>query len=226
MKYHLKIDKEIDNDIITAVFTKVFRNTYNELGFVVLSFKKEITSKILRKYMVELKKGLSKKCEEVFKEELDYYWLGRFNQQKTTKYHRDNAPDDSYLMLGYEPSCIKSKLSFADYHQFISAKEIPVDEYYEKYNPIFKEGEIVLKPYIKEVEGFDNKMPKIVLMNNSDLNSNKTFGVLHKATILKEDLKEDRVINSMMLYLKDKEAPNTKLKIDEVTFLKTEEISK
>lgn len=225
MKYNLNISKGINEYVINEVFSAVFRSNYDELGFVVLSFEEEIDSRFLRKCMVELKIGLSKKCEETYKEQLDYYWLGRFNQQNTTKFHRDNASKDSYLMLGYEPTQIESKLYFADYHKLIFDKKIAIDKYYELYNPIFKDGEELLKAYIHEVENFDNKKAKIVLMNNSDLNSNKTFGLLHKAKIINKDLKKNRIINSMMLYLNPTNEPNNKTEKDENWFLNTEEIS-
>jgi len=226
MNYHLKIGREISDDEIDKIYSSVFRKNYVELGFIILTFKEEMNSKILRKYMVKIKQDLSQKCQNEFNEKLDFYWLGRFNQQNTTKYHRDNAPEDSYLMLGYEPSKVDSKLSFADYHQLITKNNIPIDKYYELHNPIYKDGEELLKPYIKEVENFEKETYKIVLMNNSDLNSKKTFGVLHKAVIIEKDLSQSRVINSIMLYLKPMNQPNNKSKEEEIEFLETNEISK
>ncbi len=151
MNYHLLIQKGINSDTVERVYASVFRRTYAEDGFIVLSFEEELDSRRLREHMVELKKGLSEKCKEAFQEELDYYWLTRFDQQKTTKYHRDNAPKDSYLMLGYEPTTVESKLLFVDYHQLIIEHNIPVDKYYELYNPMFKEGVQQLAPYSQEL---------------------------------------------------------------------------
>lgn len=225
MNYYLKIDKVISDIEIEKIYKSVFRKNHEESGFIVILFEGEMNSKLLRKYMVEIKQALSQKCQDVFNQELDFYWLGRFNQQNTTKYHRDNAPKDSFLMLGYEPTEIQSKLSFADYHQLITKENISIDKYYELYNPIFKNSEELLKPFITEVKDFDNRTYKIVLMNNSDLNSNKTFGVMHKAEIVEKDLNQSRVINSMMLYLKPINKPNYKTKEEEIEFLETDEIS-
>lgn len=225
MKYLLKIKSEITDDIINTVFYKVFRTNYSESGFVVISFDELITSEYLRASMVALKKGLSKKCNEVFNETLDYYWLGRFNQQNTTKFHRDNATENSFLMLGYEPTEIDSKLYFADYHQLIADKKIPVDQYYELYNPIFKEGEELLIPYITSIKGFNKNSYNIILINNSDITSKKTLGVLHKAEIIKKDTNKNRIINSMMLYLRLAEQTKIDLKMNEEDFLFTKNIS-
>ena len=225
MNYHLKITGKISRLEIDKIYSSVFRKSYDEFGFIILTFEREMNSLLLRKLMIKIKEELSKKCQDEFEEALDFYWLGRFNQQNTTKYHRDNAPKDSYLMLGYEPTKVESKLSFADYHQLVVEKNIPIDKYYDLHNPIFKDGEELLKPYINLVENFDKTAYKIVLMNNSDLTSKKTCGVLHKAEIVKKDLTESRVINSIMLYLKPLDAPNSKTKEEEIEFLETNEIS-
>lgn len=190
-----------------------------------MSFKEDIGSELLRKNMIALKRGLSERCKNDFGEELDYSWLTRFDQQTTTKYHRDNAPEDSFLLLGYEPTKIESRLSFADYHQFISDNNIAVDEYYDRHNPMFKTGEEELAPYITEVRDFDKSTYKIVIINNSDLTSKKTFGVLHKAEMVTKDLSQARVVNSMMLYLKPADQPVSKTREDEMQFIETEEIN-
>ncbi|WP_299710424.1 hypothetical protein [uncultured Tenacibaculum sp.] len=226
MSFHIKISEKVTQEHLEKIFSSIFRDNYNDYGFIVISFERNINSSILRKHMVDIKKGLSEKCVHKFTKELDYFWLGRFDQQNTTKFHRDNAPSDSFLMLGYEPSKIKSKLSFADYHQLISDKNIPVDKYYELHNPIFKDGETLLQPYIQEIENFNNNTFQIVLLNNSDLNSNKTFGVLHKAEIIEQDLHQTRVINSMMLSLKPLHQSNNISKQEEINFLETDFISK
>lgn len=226
MNYHLKVENHLQNEDIEHIFSNVFREKFDKPGFAVITFEDTMASKSLRNQMVYLKKALSEKCEKVFGYELDYYWLGRFNQQTTTKYHRDNAPENSFLMLGYEPSLIESKLYLADYSKLVQDKKIPANEYYELHNPIFTEGETLLQPYINEVEKFDRNAYKIVLINNSDLSNNKTFGVLHKAEIINKDLSKDRVINSMMLYLKADEAPNKKTIYTETEFIETDLISR
>jgi hypothetical protein len=46
---------------------------------------------------------------------LSYHWLVRFDQQVNTPFHVDNAADQSFLMLGYEPSEIESELHIYKY---------------------------------------------------------------------------------------------------------------
>jgi hypothetical protein len=216
---------EISSNQINKIFSNVFRKNHDKKGFAVVSFDRKMNSGLLREYMLKLKRELAKKCEEKFKKSLDYYWMGRFDQQTTTKYHRDNAPSDSYLMLGYEPTVINSKLFVADYHQLIAKENIPIDSYYEKYNPIFKKGEEHLAPYITEIESLKKETYHIVLLNNSDLHSPKTYGVLHKAEMINTDPAESRIVNSIMLYLKPFNQPS-KIATKEVSkFLESHEVS-
>lgn len=223
MGHHLISKAGIDNTTTENIYAKVFRTQHEAPGYALLSFEGAMDSKRLRQYMLALKSGLSRLCQKELGEELDYCWLARFDQQETTKFHRDNAPVDSYLMLGYEPTTIASRLQIADYHQLVTEHRIPVEEYYASHNPMFKDGEEELKPYIQEVEGFDKAAYQILLLNNSDLRGAKTFGVLHKAEMLRKDPDQARVVNSMMLCLD----PSDRLtREEERQFLETDEISR
>lgn len=224
MDYHLSIGKEIDTETIERVYFNVFRQNYKACGFAILTFSDEIDSRQLRISMLKIKRGLTERVKADFNEVLDYYWLTRFDQQETTKFHRDNAPIDSFLMLGYEPTKIDSQLFIADYHRFVTENSIPIDKYYEKYNPIFKDGEKLLRPYVKAVKFLENSVYRIAVINNSDLNSDKTRGVLHKAEMISKDPQEERIVNSVMLYLKPEDEPNSMSEDDEIEFVETKKV--
>lgn len=226
MHYHVTKESGMNREAIESVYLSVFRKNHEADGLAILSFGATMDSRRLRKYMVALKRGMSQKCKEAFNADLDYYWLARFDQQETTKFHRDNAPKDSYLLLGYEPTKIESKLLFADYHQLIAEYGISADEYYEAYNPMFKDGAQRLRPYIREVEAFDSNAYQIVVINNSGLNSDQTLGVLHKAEIIRKDLNQPRIVNSMVLCLKPLNEPNKLPEEAEAAFVETDEISR
>jgi hypothetical protein len=66
--------------------------------------------------MVDLKNELSFIVK--YDKKLSYHWLVRFDQQVNTPFHVDNAADQSFLMLGYEPSEIESELHIADYYKY------------------------------------------------------------------------------------------------------------
>src|SRR6478752_9464648 len=108
-----KIEYLFDTDINTtaslveSIYSKVFRTSFSEPGFVVIDFGRACSSGHLRTGMVYLKDQLSKKHVANIGKKLLYQWMGRFDQQETTKFHLDNAADQSFLMLGYEPTVIQ-----------------------------------------------------------------------------------------------------------------------
>ena len=110
------------------IYKKVFRTDLTEPGFIVIDLGFTLGSQELRKYMVLLKNELSELHIDRFKQKLMYQWMGRFDQQETTKFHLDNAADQSFLMLGYEPTKIKSKLYFSDYIQLAASMKISGEE--------------------------------------------------------------------------------------------------
>lgn len=209
------------------IYRKVFRTDFSEPGFVVIDFGSDFSSEKLRACMIQLKQMLSRLHFEHTGQKLLYQWMGRFDQQETTKFHLDNAADQSFLMLGYEPSGIKSKLSFADYVQFCQTKNISGEEYFNNYNPMFTDGENLLKPYITEVEGFREDTYEIVLMNNSNTKKQDgTIGVFHKAEIIQKDVSQERVINSTMIYTAPPEEAEAFTEEQQQHYIITDEISK
>lgn len=219
--------KEVNiKNIAQYCINNVFRTNTDKPGFVHLDFGKQIGSNQLRTIMVELKTELSKFTTEQYNKTLKYQWLGRFDQQVSTPYHLDNAGDQSFLMLGYEPSDIESELYLGDYHKISKESETDSNQYFDKSNPIFTGDETLLKPYITEVNPFDKDTFKIILINNSNSKSNnETLGVYHMARIIKPDLNKSRVINSMMLNMMP-ESENKETEINEDVFKNTDYISK
>jgi hypothetical protein len=106
--------QEINIEITWNVSKNVFRTNTNEVGFIHLDFGKNLTPYQFRS-MVDLKNELSKFTIVKYDKKLSYHWLVRFDQQVNTPFHVDNAADQSFLMLGYEPSEIESELHIADY---------------------------------------------------------------------------------------------------------------
>jgi hypothetical protein len=214
-------------ELAPSVYERVFRKDFNQPGFVVVDFGVSITSEMLRDCMVMLKNRLSQLHSAHTGQKLMYHWMGRFDQQATTKFHLDNAADQSFFMLGYEPSKVKSKLYFADYVQFCNSMNLSGEEYFDKYNPMYTEGEAQLKPYTTEVEGFREDTYKIVLMNNSNMKiADGTIGVLHKAEIVQKDPDLERVINSTMIYAADMDETESFSEIQQQEFITTPIISK
>ena len=207
------------------VFESVFRTGIEKNGFAILDFGADFGSERLRAKMVDLKNELSALCKEYIGQKLDYEWMGRFDQQETTKFHRDNAADFSYLMLGYEPSKVDSKLYFADYSRLIENQNIPIDTYFKGYNPMYMDGEKMLLPYIKEAAPFPKDNYKIVLLNNSKIHTKWGFGIFHKAEVPERINAEQRVINSTMMCLKHIDEEENFSTEQQNDFIKTTKIS-
>lgn len=207
-------------------FNQVFRTSTDKPGFIHFNLGSQLDTYELRQIMVDLKKELSTLAEKQFHKTLKYQWLARFDQQENTRYHLDNAQNPSFLMLGYEPSDIESRLSFADYVKFSKDKGFSAADFFERYNPLFNDLSDVLSPYIISISNFDHRAFNIVLINNTNASSSmETLGVLHKAEILKPDRHKSRVVNSMMLNLIDPADDDTSA-VDENYFLNTDKISR
>lgn len=175
-------------------YAQVFRDSLDAPGFALISFAAPITSTELRGVMVALKGALA----SLHPRPLEYQSMGRFNQQATTKFHLDAAPDESYLMLGYEPTEVESQLRIADYSRAAAEWGITPKQLLAERNPMFAGHEAALSPYVVEVAAFDRRRSQVVLLNNSRLESG-SLGVLHQALVPVPIVGRDRVVNSTMI---------------------------
>ena len=98
-----------------VVFNLVWRSDFTAPGFAVLETGPAIDSYTLRGWMVALKQRLSEIAVRRGGKPFVFRSMARFDLQETTKFHLDGAPDQSMLMLGYEPSKVVSRLFLADY---------------------------------------------------------------------------------------------------------------
>lgn len=115
---------------LNTIYDKVFRESTDQPGFFYLDLGKKINSKTFRKWMVQLKEGLSNVCNLRTNKQLNYQWLGRFNHQHSSRFHRDSANEQSILMLGYEPTKISSKVYVADYTKLIEEQNTSLATYF------------------------------------------------------------------------------------------------
>jgi hypothetical protein len=185
------------------VFRQVFRHDFTEPGFALVSLSSSVSSTRLRRFMVALKDALSDRNREAHGRPLAYLSMGRFDQRESTKFHRDGGPDESYLMLGYEPTYVRSELTMADYT--LAATDLGLDpkQFLDDHNPIFDRGEALLAPYVTSVAGFNPTVPLLLLINNSALPYSEgganSLGVLHRATILTPLPSLPRIVHSTMI---------------------------
>jgi len=200
----LKYDATGSVQLLAAdVYERVCRSDFSVPGYCLVSVEEIGDSVAFRRLMVELKNELSEIHLQRAGKRLGYLSLGRFDQQVTTKFHLDGGPAECFLMLGYEPSAVGSRIQIADYSRCARDLGLTPQEFLERHNPMFQEGFELLRPYIAEIPCFSNGQFQIVCINNSfaayssvDLSWQ---GVLHTAEILRPDDAARRVINSTMI---------------------------
>jgi len=194
--------------IATELFTRVWRMTLDQPGFAVLRCEKSVNSHELRQIMFVL--------VEEFPVTFVAERLGRFDQQVSSKFHRDGAPDASFLLLGYETSSVRSRIFIADSSRAAVEAGVPLPEFVAKFNPMFPTGEAKYLPFVTELE-LPHGEPYIVALNNSLLpcvpGVANPLGVLHKAIIDEPDPTACRVINSVGLTIPGPRAPKTSAEI-------------
>jgi hypothetical protein len=206
--YHTQLNRLPDAEEIALLASlcadHVFRTDFTVPGFALLSIPAPVSSPDLRQCMVLLKEARSTEYHKRTRRYLAYLSLLRFDQQNTTRFHRDGGPDESYLMLGYEPSTVTSVPRIADYSRAALAHGLPPAIFLREFNPLFPAGEEALALYITELRAFDISRGNILLLNNNCLPPESGFpGVLHQATILEPMPGERRIINSTMIVVSD-----------------------
>ena len=135
--------------------------------------------------------------------------MARFDQQETTKFHLDGGPEQSMLMLGYEPSKVRSRLFLADYTRAAFDLGITPQQFLQDFNPMYRRGEELLARYVTELPQPADGHARILLVNNSSppFAEARThpLGVMHKAEIIAPDEAERRIVNSTMLVTEGEE---------------------
>jgi len=198
------LGESLDRSLVESVHRKVCRIGFDQPGFCLVDLGREVSSAGQRGLMVELMRALAEHERESAGRRLAYQSATRFDQQGTTKLHRDGGPDECFLMLGYEPTPVPSEVALADSALCAVDLGITEQELLERHNPMFFEGEELLRPYTTRLEAFDRTAFQILLVNNSMTASDggprsPWKGVLHTATILAPDPSASRVINSSLI---------------------------
>lgn len=207
--YVLKLLAKPGPDTAERVFDLVWRLDFNTPGFCLLDAGAGVDSHTLRSWMVDLKAGLSEVSVRRGREPFVFRSLARFDQQETTKFHLDGAPEQSMLMLGYEPSNVESRLFLADYARAAYDLGITPQQFLQDYNPMYWRGEEVLARYVTELPQPADGHARILLVNNSTLpfteDRTKPLGVMHKAEVINPTEAERRIVNSTMLAAGEKD---------------------
>ncbi len=189
--------------VAAEVYPDVFRHDFNGGGFALIQLTDSPSSSEFRRYMIAFQSELDSLVSAARGERLRFQSLARFDQQTTTKFHLDGGPDESILMLGYEPTEVRSSVALADYVRAAHDLGLTPQEFMDQHNPMFVSGEKLIAGYVHTLDEFDATRFQILFINNSRLPWSETgthsLGVLHQATILNPDPSKSRIINSTMM---------------------------
>jgi len=202
-EYYLELSARPGRVVAEKVFDLVWRCDFTSPGFCLLDTAPGVNSHTLRSWMVELKERLSEVGVRRGRGAFVFRSMARFDQQENTKFHLDGAPDQSMLMLGYEPSRVRSRLFLADYTRAAFDLGITSQQFLQDYNPMYRQGEELLDRYVTELPQPGEGHSRILLINNSSLPFTEartnSLGVMHKAIIVTPNEDERRIVNSTML---------------------------
>ncbi len=195
--YRFAFDADPTAAVWPRLFAAVWRVATDRPGFAMVAFDDEPSSTELRSRLLTVATALTL-CQRP-----RHFWperLGRFDQQVTTKFHRDGAPEESLLTLGYEASTVRSRFFVADACRAAEDARQPVADFLRDHNPMQPDGVRRLAPYTTELDLPANRA-FIVVLNNSLLPTDAApphlLGVLHKGEIPTPDPGARRVINSI-----------------------------
>lgn len=211
------------------VYSRVCRTDFSQPGFCLLNLGAQLDSVSFRRFMVEMKQALAALQLRTTGETLAYVSVGRFDQQTSTRPHRDGGPEQSLLLLGYEPSEVDSELEISDYSKCAHDLGMTPQEFLQNHNPMSPAGTAMLRPYATRFPCFSPTNYQLVAINNSSAEyaPDRALwqGTLHTATVLRPDGRLHRIINSTMVARVPAGTPDAMSEADLEDFINTSEIS-
>ncbi|HEX5000019.1 MAG TPA: hypothetical protein VFY29_17490 [Terriglobia bacterium] len=187
--------------LASTVYSRVCRVELSAPGFCLVKIEASVSSQEFRRLMVDLKIAMSAVHEKSTGNMLICLSGLRADQQNSTRLHLYGGPDESLLILGYEPSEVDSSIAVADYASSAADLGMSPKAYMEQHNPIFQSEEELLRPYISGVPCFSPGAFQILVVNNSSAPFDHVAwqGALHQATIPFPDEAKRRIIDSMLI---------------------------
>jgi hypothetical protein len=190
--------------LATELAERVFRTDLERPGFAHLNLGRSAgESERFQQWLKDLARELGEVYRREYGQLLGCHSQGRFDQQVTTGAHRDGGPDESVLVLGYEPTTVASRLLLLDFSRAARDRGLEPAEFLARFNPIFPAGREVLEGYVTELADFDPAYAHVVIINNGNRpwadRGTGMLGVLHQAIILRRDPSARRIVHSLML---------------------------
>src|SRR5262245_31508037 len=193
----------LDRRDVGRVADDVFRTVLDRPGFAHLDLGPDEPVGGFRRWLVGLARALGDEYRRRFGRGLELTSLGWFDQQASTEAHRDGGPDESVLVLGYEPTSVASRLWLSDHPPAARHRALTPAVCLERFNPLTVAGPTALGGYETELTAVAAGHYQVAVVNNGNRapggDSRGMLGVLHRALIPTPDPAARRVVNSMML---------------------------
>jgi hypothetical protein len=192
----------------------VFRTDTSRPGFASYDFGSNLSPRAFRAMLVELAEALDAIYRRDFPgRRLLLRSIGRFSQVNSTEAHLDGAPDESILLLGYEPSEVERRLRIYDYVRCAADRGMSPREFLDGFNPTFSAGRAAIEPYAVGVWPFDRRHYRVVLINNSSAPIERgaaagMLGVLHQGDMLAAPPGQARHVNTLIFSTDGAGAPD------------------
>lgn len=214
------------SDVATTAYELVCRVDFSAPGFCLIDLQEGVTSQTQRGFMLSLKRAMHRLHAVRTGRDLVYLSAARFDQQVTTKLHRDSGPDECFLMLGYEPSPVSADLAVADFSLCAHDRGLSPQQLLTLHNPMFGPGEELLGPYTTRINCFSNLNHQVLLVNNSiaapSNDRNAWLGLLHSATVHNPSDALRRVLNSTLIASVPAGTPETVSRQEQEQFAATD----
>ena len=184
------------------IYDSVCRTELGPPGYCLIDSGIDLDSFQFRRQMVGLKTALADVHLQRSGNTLIYQSALRFDQQTSTRPHFDGGPDQSLLMLGYEPTAIASELTVFDWARCAADQNLTPAEFIRHHNPMFGSNIEFIRPYAEPIDRFDHDRYQIVCINNSScdpIDGSRWRGMLHTASVPQSDETRRRIINSTMI---------------------------
>lgn len=187
-----------------GIAQRVFRVDTTAPGFALVDLGSACQPRDYRRWLVELGLGLRRAYAKQYGGHLGFFWVGRFDQQTTTRPHRDGAPAGSVLMLGYEPTVVPAQLALVDYTRLAQERGPTPNAWLTQSNPMYNQAITEqLAAYTTQLDSFDHRRFQVLVINNGtdslDDCASGMLGVLHQVTVPTPNFSHTRYVNSLML---------------------------
>ncbi|HZL35850.1 MAG TPA: hypothetical protein VFC78_11110 [Tepidisphaeraceae bacterium] len=181
----------------------LFRKNVSGTGFALVDLGPNVDLLQFRSILIGFAAALDEIYQRSFSRRLVLRSMGRFDQHKSTEAHLDGAPDESIIMLGYEPTDVPSRLFVLDYTKCAVERGLDPKTFLAQFNPTSKDGRALLEGYCHEVRPFNSRHFRIVMINNSsrplDSGAEGMLGVLHQSLVQAAPPGGTRYINTLLL---------------------------